>query len=990
MSPSLLPIAVRAHTVRTKPKKGSRRRKPEPLPETWPAYVLILDTETTTDRTQRLLFAGYRVGQWTTDGKLLFLEEGFVYGDDLPDTDPDGFSRLERYAHSHRADIAPGHEPILRLYSRAEFMSKVFFPMVSYAGAIVVGFNLPFDLSRLAVRASASRQAKTFSFIVFDHKGGDSMWGPRLRIKARDRRSAFIRLGRPRRGPRRAKPGRFLDLKTLAHALTDKDMTLAAACEAFGVAHGKLSVEVHGVISDEYVAYNRRDVLATAELLERLRAEFGRHPISLLPDRAYSPASIAKAYLHAMGVWPLTDDRSTLTPYQLGGAMSAYLGGRAEGHIRNWSEPVVYLDFLSMYPTVNALLGLWAWHTARRVRAVDATAEVRRLLGRVTLREAFTPSLWGRLNFFAQIAPDGDVVPVRAPYGSGGAYNIGLNPLSGDQPLWYAGPDLIASVLLGGKPPKVIKAFKIAPEGRAPGLKRVKLRGMVEVNPAAGDFFRTVVELRKRAANDPAIPASERERLTGVLKTMANAGSYGIYGEVNRQDGSREPVPIMVYGGSRPFRTETKAFEEPGRFCFPPVAALITAGARLMLAILERCVTDLGGTYAFCDTDSMAIVAAEAGVLLACPGGTHRLADGSEAIRALSWAEVDGIVQRFARLSPYDRCAVPGSILKVEDVNFDPETGERRELWAYVISAKRYALYTMEGGRVHILANKEHGLGHLLNPRDPDAREERGQRKWVTEPWAYLIAKALGRHPQPPAWLDRPALSRVTVSDPSLLRAFTRLNHGKPYPDQVKPFNFALAAHVRPFGHPTGADPERFQLVAPYESDPRRWQQLPWVNRYDGEPCGISTVGDHGSLGIARVATYADVLETYKVHPEAKSLGPDGEPCGPVTAGLLGQRPVRVIGVVYIGKESNKLEEVEAGLEHEWDEVLNVYTDPKSWQRVLTALKRAPRSFIAQHSGISERRVTAIRQGYEEPRPKTRRALTYAATEWARSGSGHS
>ena len=37
--------------------------------------------------------------------------------------------------------------------------------------------------------------------------------------------------------------------------------------------------------------------------------------------------------------------------------------------------------------------------------------------------------------------------------------------------------------------------------------------------------------------------------------------------------------------------------------------ASITAAARLMLALLEREVTKVGGSYAFCDTDSLAIVA---------------------------------------------------------------------------------------------------------------------------------------------------------------------------------------------------------------------------------------------------------------------------------------------------------------------------------------------------------------------------------------------
>ena len=69
-----------------------------------------------------------------------------------------------------------------------------------------------------------------------------------------------------------------------------------------------------------------------------------------------------------------------------------------------------------------------------------------------------------------------------------------------------------------------------------------------------------------------------------------------------------------------------------------------------MLALLERCVTDAGGAYAFADTDSMAIVANESGGLIACEGGKHQFPDGKPAIRALSWAEVDGIVRAGGHL----------------------------------------------------------------------------------------------------------------------------------------------------------------------------------------------------------------------------------------------------------------------------------------------------------------------------------------------------
>ena len=44
--------------------------------------------------------------------------------------------------------------------------------------------------------------------------------------------------------------------------------------------------------------------------------------------------------------------------------MQSYYGGRAECRIRHTAIPVVHTDFLSEYPTVNTLLGLWTFFAA--------------------------------------------------------------------------------------------------------------------------------------------------------------------------------------------------------------------------------------------------------------------------------------------------------------------------------------------------------------------------------------------------------------------------------------------------------------------------------------------------------------------------------------------------------------------------------------------------------------------------------------------------
>jgi hypothetical protein len=56
-------------------------------------------------------------------------------------------------------------------------------------------------------------------------------------------------------------------------------------------------------------------------------------------------------------------------------------------------------------------------------------------------------------------------------------------------------------------------------------------------------------------------------------------------------------------------------------------------------------------------------------------------------VPAAQWA----FARQYGSLNCYDRTKIPGSILKIEKVNFDGP--EQIELFGYAISAKRYVLY---------------------------------------------------------------------------------------------------------------------------------------------------------------------------------------------------------------------------------------------------------------------------------------------------------
>ena len=256
---------------------------------------------------------------------------------------------------------------------------------------------------------------------------------------------------------------------------TARGYSLEQACEAFGVEHGKQRVTRHGIVTPKYIDYNRRDVLATWELAEKLLEEYDKHPIDLQVTKAYSPASIGKAYLRAMGVRPIMERQPDFPKEYLGYAQSAFFGGRTSAHIRKVAVPVVYTDFLSMYPTVNSLMDLWRFVTAREIKIVDhCQNEIEAFLHQLATNphDLFKPATWKHLTAFVRIIPDGDILPNRAKYSAeSNDWQVAINHLyaknnNPNDALWFSLPDVAASILLNeGRVPKIVDAFRIEAHG---------------------------------------------------------------------------------------------------------------------------------------------------------------------------------------------------------------------------------------------------------------------------------------------------------------------------------------------------------------------------------------------------------------------------------------------------------------------------------------------------------------------------------------------
>ena len=160
---------------------------------------------------------------------------------------------------------------------------------------------------------------------------------------------------------------------------------------------------------------------------------------------------------------------------------------------------------------------------------------------------------------------------------------------------------------------------------------------------------------------------------------------------------------------------------------------------------------------------------------------------------------------------------------------------------------------------------------------------------------------------------------------------------------------------------------------------------MKWTDQYSGRQYLISTLMDNGTATTARVKTYEDVLDHYEYHPESKCADAFGCRCEKTTVGLLSRRHVSVRLIKFIGKESNNLENVEAGTVHSADEVYTEYPDPRrdEWQTViLPALQKMRLRDLVPSTGLSKRALMDLRAGRSRPHAKNLEILIKLV--WAR------
>ncbi len=253
---------------------------------------------------------------------------------------------------------------------------------------------------------------------------------PNIRIKHMSRRAALMSFAAPMRqrssrGQRKrhmltpARRGHFIDVKTIAAALFAQSFSLGRLCKFLKIENPKLEFdEFDGPITDEMLRYAVGDVQATWECYRELISRFGRHQLTrTIPEKLYSEASIGKGYLREMDIAPWRKTQPDFPPQLTAIIMSTFFGGRSEVGIRREVRQVLLCDFLSMYPTVCTLMGLWRFVIASEMTWRESTTETWALLVRTDLASLQSQDFWPGLTTLVRVQPDGDIFPVRAAYG---------------------------------------------------------------------------------------------------------------------------------------------------------------------------------------------------------------------------------------------------------------------------------------------------------------------------------------------------------------------------------------------------------------------------------------------------------------------------------------------------------------------------------------------------------------------------------------------
>ncbi len=211
---------------------------------------------------------------------------------------------------------------------------------------------------------------------------------------------------------------------------------------------------------------------------------------------------------------------------------------------------------------------------------------------------------------------------------------------------------------------------------------------------------------------------------------------------------------------------------------------------------------------------------------------------------------------------------------------------EKENVWFYGISSKRYELYTYENDKIKFMEDersfKLHGLGHLKNPFPKDIED------WQAQIWEDILSLHYGYISEldiEDKYSNLYAISRLTVSTSNVLSRFKKVNQGKTWDQQIKPFNFFLVGFQTIEENDKAVKP-----LSAFSSNPQSAVYEPFIDYETGE----IKEGSHYFKPLSKT------IIQYVDHPESKFNG---------EIGILERKHVYADGVIYIGKEANNIDE---------------------------------------------------------------------------------
>ena len=344
------------------------------------------------------------------------------------------------------------------------------------------------------------------------------------------------------------------------------------------------------------------------------------------------------------------------------------------------------------------------------------------------------------------------------------------------------------------------------------------------------------------------------------------------------------------------------------------------------------------------------------------------------------------VLLRFGSSPPRDTLKTP--FLKLEKENFD-SNGERRQLYAYCISAKLYCLFNLEGNRLLVRKPSGHGLGFLQAPysiadwqRRREVRWEEDLPPWIFEAWHFILSRELGLPHEPPFWLKQPAVMTVPITTPQVLNRLGRLKN------DLRPFTVVNV----PFPKKETNQLWTGYFIMPYTEKLNDLHGRPMVNVVSGATFYIydkKSSTSSKSPGWASLKTMEDEINHLLARTESKFCTPNGSRCNSNTIGLLVRRHIVAGEFHYVGKEASTRWATgpdlsmmaEAGAIDPVDETFREYervVDPKYLEQIRAETKRFSTKLLSRRSRLAECAIRNFKRGKNTIRPRSLRKLIMA------------